>query len=316
MAEEKQPTAATPALRKHITSEEFITDWPLYTVCEIEEGFAAPTRISYECDTPGTCGKETTWVIVKDNPRFHDLGKGHIAFYSAQYICMLCYSRDLTVMYREVETKMKTRPRRASSIGGLSHPIPLEERVVTKVQKIGQYPPLSIRVSKPLEKNLGKEHTALYKKALINRNAGHGLAAVSYIRRVVEDKTEELIEAVAQLAESHQIDPKTVGAIRAAKVQKTTYDEKLKIGSTVMPKSMLIEGVNPLEVLYGLVSMGLHNLTEEQCIDIADEGKSAFEYTFANLRAETDGRKDFADTIKKLERKLSALKTPKSEAPE
>ena len=79
---------------------------------------------------------------------------------------------------------------------------------------------------------------------------------------------------------------------------------------------MLIEGVNPLEVLYGLFSAGLHNLTEEQCVEIADEGKTAFEYTFTNLKAETSGRKDFADTIKKLERKLSTLRTLKSESPE
>ena len=182
--------------------------------------------------------------------------------------------------------------------------------------KIGQYPALTVNLSRALENNLGKASAELYRKALVSRNSGYGLGAVSYIRRVVEDKTQELIEVVAQLAESNKIDPKTVEAIRAAGVKKTTYDEKLKIASTVMPESLKIEGVNPLEVLYGLVSAGLHALTEEQCIDIADEGKSAFEFTFANLRAETDDRKGFAETIRKLERKLSALKTSKSDSPE
>ena len=126
------------------------------------------------------------------------------------------------------------------------------------------------------------------------------MALVSYMRRVVEDKTEELIEVVAHLAEAQKIDAKTVEKIRAAKVEKTTYDQKLKIAATVLPKSLLIDGVNPLDVLYGLVSGGLHDLTEGQCIAIADEIRGVFEYTFTRLKAETQDRRDFASKIKKL----------------
>ena len=168
------------------------------------------------------------------------------------------------------------------------------------VQKIGQFPALSISIPKALEKNLGDAHADLYKKGLINRNEGYGLGAVSYMRRVVEDKTEELIEVVARLAEAHNIEADTVKKIRAAKEEKTTYDEKLKIAATVLPRSLLIDGVNPLDVLYGLVSAGLHDLPEEQCIAIADEIRDVFEYTFTRLKAETEGRKNFAAKIKKL----------------
>ena len=314
MAEEEQSTPAKPDEYRPVTSEEFIAHWPLYTMCEVKEGFVAPNSISYDCDNPETCGKETTWSIVKDNPRFHELGNDHTAFYTAQYICLRCYKRDLTVMYRVIETQTKTLPRIATAIAGAGlRGLSPTEQVVTKVQKIGQHPPLSIRISKPLEKNLGKEHTALYKKALVNRNEGYGLGAVSYIRRVVEDKTEELIEVVAQLAEAHQIDAETVKKIRAAKDQKTTYDEKLRISSTVMPKSLLIDGTNPLGVLFKLVSAGLHDLSEEQCITVADETRSVFEFTFARLRAETEEQKDFAAKVKKWAGGDVPLpKTPKS----
>jgi hypothetical protein len=187
----------------------------------------------------------------------------------------------------------------------------------SQVLKIGQFPALSINIPKALERNLGNVHAALYKKALANRNEGYGLGAVSYIRRVVEDKTEELIEVVAQLAESQQIDPEIVKKIRAAKTEQTTYDNKLKIASTVIPASLLIDGANPLDALYGLVSGGLHDLTEEQCINIADETKSVFEFTFTRLRAETKERQDFAAKVKKWAGgNLPVAKTPKSESPE
>src|SRR6185369_3522709 len=122
-----------------------------------------------------------------------------------------------------------------------------------------------------LAKNLGDDAIALYKKGLVNRNEGYGLGALTYIRRVVEDKTNELIEVAADLAESHAVDPELVKQIRAATTQKTTYDKKLRLAATVFPETLMIDGINPLAELYKLVSEGVHVLTEEECIRVADE---------------------------------------------
>ncbi len=305
---------AKPTDHQHATAEDFIATWPLYTACKIDEGFIVPRRISYDCDNPPRCEKETTWALTED-PTYKELGKDIGSAYIAQYVCVNCGERYLTVMYREVEAETRTRPRVASSISraSLAGARNNTERIVTKVQKIGQYPPLSIQIAKPLEKNLGKDQAAVYKRAIICRNEGYGLAAVSYIRRVIEDKTEELIEVVAQMAEVHGIEPSVVAQVRATKDEKTTYDKKLKIASTIIPQSLLIDGVNPLDVLYGLVSAGLHDLSEEECIAIADETQSAFEFTFTRLRAEIEARKDFTDKIKKWAGGNSpAFRTPKS----
>jgi hypothetical protein len=70
--------------------------------------------------------------------------------------------------------------------------------------KIGQYPAPTVYVPKGLEANLGKDATALYRKALMVRNMGYGLAAVGYMRRVVEDKTNELIEVAGRVCGSEQ----------------------------------------------------------------------------------------------------------------
>ena len=67
-----------------------------------------------------------------------------------------------------------------------------------------------------LEKNLGKHSAALYRKSLSSRNVGYGLGALGYMRRVVEDKTNELIEVVAKFAEVEGADPKQVEEIRQA----------------------------------------------------------------------------------------------------
>jgi hypothetical protein len=230
--------------------------------------------------------------------------RSHLISTDVHYQCTLCQRYTLLVCYILTSYKAKQII--------LPHGTE-QQNYPSQVVKIGQYPALPISIPRAVENNLGQAHAALYKKALINRNEGYGLGAVSYIRRVIEDKTEELIEVVAQMAEAHEIDPKIVEKIRSAKEEQTTYDNKLRVASTVIPKSLLIDGVNPLDALYGLVSAGLHDLSEQECITIADETRSVFEFTFSRLRAETNERKDFADKIKKWAGgNLPAFKASKS----
>jgi hypothetical protein len=283
-----KPTKETIAKgEKTFTSEDFVTSWPLYTPFK-SDGFRPPGRISFHCEQ---CGKETTWDRMND-PDYQSIERLEEGFYWIYYLCDLCRKRCLIVMYRVMETEERLK--------SSTSPLPSKVSVVTKVQKIGQFPALSVNIPKSLEKNLGEASKNLYKKALISRNEGYGLAAVTYIRRVVEDKTDELIEVVAQLAESHNIGPEIVQQIRAAKNERTTYENKLRIAATVLPDSLVVDGANPLGVLYGLVSEGVHDLTEEQCIAVADETKSVFEFTFTHLRAETKIRQDFVAKVKKL----------------
>jgi hypothetical protein len=64
-----------------------------------------------------------------------------------------------------------------------------------------------------------------------------------YIRRIVEDKTNELIEVAAKLAESYSVEPQIVTAMRAAITERTTYDEKLKLAGAVLPDAIKVEGL-------------------------------------------------------------------------
>jgi hypothetical protein len=274
---------------KIVAAEEFITRWPLYTPAPVDD-FVAPPRISFHCNLP-ICHKETTWLLMGD-PQYVGLeGTSKGWFKWLWYACGLCNKNYLLIFYRETDTQRQLVKR---AVGGNSI-----KTKITKIQKLGQYPALSLDIPKGLEKNLGAEAISLYKKALANRNEGFGLDAVTYIRRVVEDKTNELIEVAAQLAESHNVNAKIVAQIRAAATERTTYDKKLKIAATVIPEALLIEGVNPLAELYSLVSEGVHALSEEQCIAVADETTSVFEFVFTNLRANTTTRHDFVDKVKK-----------------
>jgi hypothetical protein len=313
MADFETPKAQTTQseAKRPPTPEEFITIWPLYTPAPIED-FEPPDRVSFHCGNLPVCGKETTWMKIGNVVDFAHLdGVKDAHFKWVWYVCVLCNETFLLVLYREVEW---AEQRAGSSIvGGLPRIIPPAptRTVVTKVLKIGQYPAQSIVVPKELQKNLGPEGIALYQKALIIRNQGYGLGAVTYIRRVVEDKTNELIEVAAKLAESLHVDAKIVEQTRAAATERTTYDKKLKIAATVLPDALLINGINPLAELYNLVSEGVHGLSEEDCVAVADETTKVFQFIFTNLRAQTQARQGFVEAVTKWANRGSKTgKTP------
>lgn len=308
-----EETDSTPrkqaAEKKGPTDEEFIASWPLYSPAQVN-GFDPPQQISFYCE--GGCGKETTWT------RYHvpaslSQGSPEKEIRSVAYGCTLCGKKFLTVVYRQMAWEHRVVGGGPSGNPNIPTLPSTMVSVLRKVLKVGQYPAQSISIPSSLEKNLGKDAAELYKKGLISRNSGYGLGAVVYIRRVVEDKTNELIEAAAQLAESQSVDAETVAKIRSTMSGKITYEEKIKLASTVIPSSFLIDGINPLDTLFGLVSQGIHELSEDRCLEIADETREVFEYLFTHLRATTEARKGFVEKVKKLTSK--SIKSGQSSPP-
>jgi translation elongation factor EF-1beta len=237
-------------VKQEVTSAEaFLTKSALYVLTRVE-GFSPPQEISFEC--PGKCGKETTWYRAYSQTPLgsRDADGARIPDYltkSVAYTCFLCKKETLTVIYREME--FEERIVKLFSTGGrIPPPKPNKQNVLVGVVKIGQYPEPAVEIPRSVSKKLGKEATGLYRKALICRNQGFGLAAVGYMRRVVEDKTNELIEIAAKLAESHGVDPTAVSKMRQAadSTKYTTYEKKLEFAATVFPESLKVGGANPL----------------------------------------------------------------------
>lgn len=290
-------TTRNAEAEKFTSAEDFLTKSPLYVLVRVD-GFSPPQQISFECS--GKCGKETTWFRVYDKTLGDEGNAPDTALKSVGYMCFKCRDSQLTVIYRIMEWERRMVANR--STGSRLPGIPSSVDVTIALLKVGQYPQPSIEIPKGLEKNLGKDAATLYRKSLVCRNNGYGLGAAVYVRRVVEDKTNELIEVVAQLADSHGVDHEAVARIRATgnSTEYTPYEDKLKIASTVFPDSLKVGSINPLQVLYKLVSEGIHGLSEEKCIEIADETTAVFEYVFSNLRAQSLERRAFIERIKKL----------------
>jgi|SRR5579864_2189553 len=253
------------------SAAEFLRHAGLFSPVKFEGGFGQPASMAFDCDH---CGKETTWT---GETRHSDLPNGEVL----RFVCHLCHKKEVIfVILREYV--------QSASGQGWDH----------MIEKIGQSPAPSIAISRPLAKHLGTT-ADLYKKALICRNQGYGIAAVAYMRRIVEEKTDELIDIVADQARERGLTEKEIEGILTAKKEQT-YSSKLKVAGEVIPASLRPGGATPFGTLFGLLSDGLHDRTEEECVGIADEIREVFEYVFENLRAQIADEKRFKDRVSKL----------------
>jgi hypothetical protein len=167
--------------------------------------------------------------------------------------------------------------------------------------KVGQWPPLEERVSDALEKVLDKDDLAFYKNALRMRNYNLGIAAVAYLRRVVENRINNVLDVLAEAAQEYSIAAEELKKIKAAK-SSYRFDDKIEYAAKLLPPHLRPAGKpNPIDVLHGLASDGLHSKSEEECIDVFDRVRKVFEYVFGNLNVQIEDARAFVKSLGQLQ---------------
>jgi hypothetical protein len=174
------------------------------------------------------------------------------------------------------------------------------------IQKCGQYPEIETVLDSDLEKSISPQDTLLLKKAVRARSFNFGLAAVAYLRRVVENQIEPLIERL--LKDRKGSSDKLLARVKKARSDRG-FRKLLEIAGGILPDYLKPQGQNPLVHLYGLASEGLHNLPEEECIDIFDESIVVFSFVFSALRRHQTEAKVYAENLNNLVKNEKTHKT-------
>lgn len=220
-----------------------------------------PNAITLYC---GCKNKETTWYQINCSIE-PPWGK-------VQYECTLCEKNEIRYFIFVDKGKYSFR-------------------------KIGQYPPLHINVSRELGNILGDEDSALYEKALNCRNHSYGLGAVAYIRRVIENKVDLILVYLSKLKSA---EGETSKAEKIEKIKDSrNAEEKLKLAADHLPKNLRPGNRNPLKLLYGSFSIGIHEKSDEECLEIFDETKNSFEYVLLGLEHQLSSAEDYLKTLQK-----------------
>ena len=159
-----------------------------------------------------------------------------------------------------------------------------------KVQKIGQYPSiadLNLQDVKKYESVLGVERLREFKRATGLAAHGIGVGSFVYLRRIFES----LIEEAHQAAGNEQSWDET-------EYQKSRMSERIELLKKYLPDFL----VNNRSV-YGILSKGIHELTENECLRIFPVVKAGIEII---LDAKLEEKRK-AQQLKTAEQAIKAL---------
>lgn len=139
--------------------------------------------------------------------------------------------------------------------------------VSAKVYKFGELPIFGPPTPSRLVSLVGKDRE-LFLKGRRAELRGLGIGAFAYYRRVVEHQKGRIIEEIGKVAARLGASGAALQLFAEAKAetQFSTAIEKIK---TAIPESLLIDGHNPLTLLHTALSEGLHEKTDEECLDLA-----------------------------------------------
>jgi hypothetical protein len=230
--------------------------------------YAAFPQIKMFCDN-GMCKQETWWVTDKDALIF-----GVERICQRSYKCKNCGENTIQYFF-----------------------IWQEREKDNLFVKIGQYPALEERIPASLSAALSKEDAAMYKNALRMRNFNLGLAAIAYMRRVVENKINDILEVLHEAASTHNA-PADILARHDEMKAERRFSVKVDYAGELLPPALRPRGLpNPMAVLHDLASDGLHARSDEECVAIFDRCRATFEYVFGKVRIETEEAKNFVKSM-------------------
>ena len=166
------------------------------------------------------------------------------------------------------------------------------------VMKVGQYPRWLPATDKKIEKSLG-DHIENYKKGLNCEQEGFGIGAFAYYRRIIEDMIDELLDSLSELLDGET--KESYGeALKEAKKEHIA-ENKIKIVKDLIPDSLRPNNINPLNILYSNLSMGLHSIPEEECLEMAVLVRKALIFLIDQVMSHKEEAREFTRAIRELE---------------
>lgn len=101
-------------------------------------------------------------------------------------------------------------------------------------------------------------------------NQGLGIGAFTYYRRVVEGHKDAILDEVLKVSKNVGAPPEAIAALVAAK-EEIQFSKAMASIKDAIPQMLLVRGHNPLTLLHTALSVGVHDLTDERCLELAHD---------------------------------------------
>ena len=165
------------------------------------------------------------------------------------------------------------------------------------VVKIGEYPKSELPKSKALTKFFRNDREE-YNKAVVCMANGYGVAAFAYMRRIVEIN---IIRLLDQIKEGVVEDSSIAISINELKITSPMSD-RIRIANSALPDYLKPDGFNPLGQIYGLLSDGVHSLSDSECLEMAENIQACLEFLISELATHKQNKEDFKKRLATLKK--------------
>jgi len=149
--------------------------------------------------------------------------------------------------------------------------------------KLGEYPPFGSHVANRLQNMLSKEDLELYRKGLRTEREGHGIGSAAYFRRVVDNQWKTLVKKLRDAAEKLGTPAEKLKVFDQALAQSQFSTAVDMLKDAIPAKLLILDGRNPLTLLYKPLSVQIHELNDEQCLQQAADIRVVLNETFDNI---------------------------------
>ena len=164
-----------------------------------------------------------------------------------------------------------------------------------RIQKYGERP------RKKLDRNRGlqqffKDDLDNYEKAVVCLLHEYGMGAFAYFRRIVENNICKLLDLAHEDAESSGEGTNVMAALTDLR-KDSPMAKKIEIANQALPKYLKPDGLNPLGRLYQVLSEGVHELSDDECLNRAKEISECLGYLVSELASRKRRRTKYKMTV-------------------
>lgn len=133
--------------------------------------------------------------------------------------------------------------------------------------KLGELPEFGPSTAARLIKLIGPDRE-IFLKGRRCENQGLGIGAFVYYRRVVEHQKNRILDEIIKVSKKIAASSETIHQLEKAKTE-TQFSKALDHIKDALRQALLINGHNPIRLLYSALSDGLHERTDEQYLELA-----------------------------------------------
>jgi len=165
------------------------------------------------------------------------------------------------------------------------------------IQKVGQYPSCEIGLNNNLKKYLSTEDQANYRKALTCLSTSYGIGSYAYLRRIIENEIQRIIKDISEL---------DFDGVQYVKDAYNAYQKDFQMSKLIdiinkhLPMSLKELGDNPIRLLYEQLSGGIHEFSDEECLEKAASIDILINYVVRKINEEKYQLKEVKNALNNL----------------